>query len=151
MQIGESDDPDKKYASLKPGQRLDTVTFEEALSCFDLPRNLGDYKGSDIIIAIGRFGPYTKYGSMFVSLGRDNDPYTIDYDTAVVLIEKKIESDANKIITSFEYQGEHVSIENGRYGPFIRFGKKNIKIPKTMHEDIKKVSQKQWKELIDAA
>lgn len=151
VQIGESDDPDKKYASLKPGQRLDTVTFEEALSCFDLPRNLGDYKGSDIIIAIGRFGPYAKYGSMFVSLGRDNDPYTIDYDTAVVLIEKKIESDANKIITSFEYQGEHVSIENGRYGPFIRFGKKNIKIPKTMHEGIKKVSQKQWKELIDAA
>ena len=151
VQIGESDDPDKKYASLKPGQRLDTVTFEEALSCFDLPRNLGDYKGSDIIIAIGRFGPYTKYGSMFVSLGRDNDPYTIDYDTAVVLIEKKIESDANKIITSFEYKGEYVSIENGRYGPFIRFGKKNIKIPKTMHEGIKKVTQKQWKELIDAA
>ena len=151
VQIGESDDPDKKYASLKPGQRLDTVTFEEALSCFDLPRNLGDYKGSDIIIAIGRFGPYAKYGSMFVSLGRDNDPYTIDYDTAVVLIEKKIESDANKIITSFEYKGEHVSIENGRYGPFIRFGKKNIKIPKTMHEGIKKVTQKQWKELIDAA
>ena len=116
-----------------------------------MPRNLGDYKGSDIIIAIGRFGPYAKYGSMFVSLGRDNDPYTIDYDTAVVLIEKKIESDANKIITSFEYKGEHVSIENGRYGPFIRFGKKNIKIPKTMHEGIKKVSQKQWKELIDAA
>ena len=151
VQIGESDDPDKKYASLKPGQRLDTVTFEEALSCFDLPRNLGDYKGSDIIIAIGRFGPYAKYGSMFVSLGRDNDPYTIDYDTAVVLIEKKIESDANKIITSFEYKGEHVSIENGRYGPFIRFGKKNIKIPKSMHEGIKKVTQKQWKELIDAA
>lgn len=150
VQLGESDDPNKQYASLKPWQRLDTLTLEEALSCFALPRNLGPYQDQDVIINIGRFGPYAKYGSMFVSLGKDNDPYTIDFETAVELIQKKQEADANKVITSFEYQNTAVSVERGRYGPFIRFGKVNIKIPKELHATITSVQQSQWEELIDA-
>lgn len=131
--------------------RLDTITLEQALSCFDLPRNLGQFENQDVIINIGRFGPYAKFGSLFVSLGKDNDPYTIDFDTAVDLIQKKREADANKVITTFEYKATQVSVENGRYGPFIRFGKQNIKIPKDLHPKIKSLTQTQRQELIDAS
>lgn len=151
VQLWESDDADKKYASLKPGLRLDTITLEEALSCFDLPRNLGDYKWTDVIIAIGRFGPYAKYGSLFVSLGRDNDPYTIDYDTAVALIDAKIFADANKLITTFMYKDVECKVENGRYGPFIRYDKQNVKIPKEFHEKIKDLSDADRVKIVESA
>ena len=151
VQLGESDDADKKYASLKPGLRLDTITLEEALSCFDLPRNLGDYKWTDVIIAIGRFGPYAKYGSLFVSLGRDNDPYTIDFDTATALIDAKIFADANKLITTFMYKDVECKVENGRYGPFIRYDKTNVKIPKEFHEKIKDLSDADRVKIVESA
>lgn len=151
VQLGESDDTDKKYASLKPWLRLDTITLEEALSCFDLPRNLWSYNGTDVIIAIGRFGPYAKYGSLFVSLGRDNDPYTIDFDTATALIDAKIFADANKLITTFMYKDVECKVENGRYGPFIRYDKTNIKIPKEFHEKIKDLSDADRVKIVESA
>jgi DNA topoisomerase I len=151
VQLWESDDSDKKYASLKPGLRLDTITLEEALSCFDLPRNLWVYKDVEVIIAIGRFGPYAKYGSLFVSLGRDNDPYTIDFDTAIALIDTKIHADANKLITTFMYNGVECKVENGRYGPFIRYDKTNFKIPKEFHEKIKDLSESDRIKIVESA
>ena len=85
---------------------------------------------------------------MFVSLGRDNDPYTIDFDTAVALIEAKIFADANKLITTFMYKDVECKVENGRYGPFIRYGKLNIKIPKESIEKIKKLKDKDWIKIV---
>ena len=151
VQLWESDDIDKKYASLKPWLRLDTITLEQALSCFDLPRNLWIYKEHDIIIAIGRFGPYAKYGSLFVSLGKDNDPYTIDFDTAAALIDAKIYADANKLITTFMYKDIECKVENGRYWPFIRYDKQNVKIPKEFHEKIKDLSETDRVKIIESA
>ncbi len=151
VQLGESDDTDKKYASLKPWLRLDTIILEEALSCFDLPRNLGDYKWTDVVIAIGRFGPYAKYGSLFVSLWKDNDPYTIDFETATALIDAKIFADANKLITTFMYKDVECKVENGRYGPFIRYDKTNVKIPKEFHDKIKDLSDTDRVKIVESA
>jgi len=151
VQLGESDDADKKYASLKPWLRLDTITLEEALSCFDLPRNLGDYKWTDVVIAIGRFGPYAKYGSLFVSLGRENDPYTIDFETATALIDAKIFADANKLITTFMYKDIECKVENGRYGPYIKYDKANVKIPKEFHEKLKDLSDADRVKIVESA
>ena len=104
-----------------------------------------------MIIAIGRFGPYAKYGSLFVSLGRDNDPYTIDFDTAVELIEAKIFADANKLITTFMYKDIECRVENGRYGPYVKYDKQNIKIPKEFHEKIKDLSDADRVKIVESA
>jgi len=104
-----------------------------------------------VIIAIGRFGPYAKYGSLFVSLGRDNDPYTIDFDTATALIDAKIFADANKLITTFMYKDVECRVENGRYGPYIKYDKQNIKIPKEFHEKIKDLSDKDRVKIVSSA
>jgi len=150
VQRGNTDDTEKSYASLKPGLRLDTITLEQALSCFDLPRNLGQYNDTDMIVSIGRFGPYIKYGSLFVSLRKQDDPYTIDAQTAQELIEAKINADANKLITTFVYNATECKVENGRYGPFIRYGKLNIKIPKDILPKIQKLSDQERVQIVQA-
>jgi DNA topoisomerase-1 len=142
VQLGLSDDTDKVYSSLKTGQRLDTITLEEALTCFDLPRKLWLHGDQEMVVSIGRFGPYVKYWSLFVSLGKELDPYTITAEEAKVLIDNKIQNDKDKLIHTFDYNGTECKVENWRYGPFIRYGKFNIKIPKELHEKIKTVSDK---------
>jgi len=129
VQIGTKDDEEKpKFAGLRPGQKMAEVTFEEAMELFKLPRKLGETAEKEPVQAsIGRFGPYVKYGSKYVSIKND-DPYTITLERALeVIAEKKIE-DANKIIKVFEEQ--NIQILNGRYGPYITDGNKNVKIPK---------------------
>jgi len=129
VQIGTKDDEEKpKFAGLRPGQKMAEVTFEEAMELFKLPRKLGETAEKEPVQAsIGRFGPYVKYGSKYVSIKND-DPYTITLERALeVIAEKKIE-DANKIIKVFEEQ--NIQILNGRYGPYITNGNKNVKIPK---------------------
>ena len=129
VQIGTKDDEEKpKFAGLRPGQKMAEVTFEEAMGLFKLPRKLGKTAEKEPVQAsIGRFGPYVKYGSKYVSIKND-DPYTITLERALeVIAEKKIE-DANKIIKLFEEQ--NIQILNGRYGPYITDGNKNVKIPK---------------------
>ncbi len=129
VQIGTKNDEEKpKFAGLRPGQKMAEVTFEEAMELFKLPRKLGETAEKEPVQAsIGRFGPYVKYGSKYVSIKND-DPYTITLERALeVIAEKKIE-DANKIIKVFEEQ--NIQILNGRYGPYITDGNKNVKIPK---------------------
>lgn len=118
-----------KYASLLKGQRLESVTFEEAINLFKLPREVGTYEDKVITAAIGRFGPYIRHDSKFVSLTGDDDPYTVEQDRAIELIEVKRKADAEKFIKSFDENPE-VQVLNGRYGPYIKVGKKNVKIPK---------------------
>jgi DNA topoisomerase-1 len=129
VQIGTKDDEDKPlFAGLRPGQKMDEITFEEAMDLFKLPRRLGSTGGGEEVSAsIGRFGPYVRYGSKFVSI-RGDDPYTITLERAIELIEEKKLADANRIIRDFGESG--VQILNGRYGPYVTNGKKNAKIPK---------------------
>ena len=130
-QIGGPDDEEKQYASLLPGQSIETLTLEEALDLFKLPRTLGELEGKKVTAAIGRFGPYVRYDGKFVSLKADDgdDPYTVTLQRAVELIQAKIEADAKALIKVFE-EDETVRVLNGRYGPYIKAGKTNAKIPK---------------------
>jgi len=118
-----------KYASLLKGQRLDAITYEEALDLFKLPREVGTYEGKVIVAAIGRFGPYIRHDNKFVSLTGDDNPYTVVQERAIELIEAKRKADAEKLIKSFD-ENPDVQVLNGRYGPYIKAGKKNVKIPK---------------------
>ncbi len=127
-QIGDSEDPEKKFMSLGKGQLIETITLDEALKLFDLPRSVGSYKEKEIIAAIGRFGPYIKYNGGFISIGKDNDPRTIDLDTSIRLIESHAKKESEKLIKGFPDEG--IEILNGRFGAYIKKGKENFKIPK---------------------
>jgi DNA topoisomerase-1 len=129
VQIGTREDEDKPlFAGLRPGQKMDEITFDEALDLFKLPRLLGETaEGEEVSASIGRFGPYVRYGSKFVSL-REDDPYTITLERALEVIAEKKLADANRIIREFPEQG--IQVLNGRYGPYVTDGKKNAKIPK---------------------
>jgi DNA topoisomerase I len=129
VQIGTKDDEEKpRFAGLRPGQKMDALTLEHAMELFKLPRTLGVTAGGDTITTnVGRFGPYVKYGSKYVSL-KEDDPYTITHERALEVIRQKIEADANRIITDFATEG--IQVLNGRYGPYVTDGKKNAKIPK---------------------
>ncbi len=128
-QIGTKDDEEKpKFASLRPDQKLDSMTLEEALALFELPRVLGKTeKGEEVVVGIGRFGPYIRYGDKFVSL-KEDDPYTVDLDRALALVAAKKAEDAKKQINRFEEAG--ISVLDGRYGPYVTDGKKNVRVPK---------------------
>ena len=126
---GEGDEEKPKYAGLRTGQMMETIELEEALELFKLPRTVGEYKGKPIQANVGRFGPYLKFESLFVSIPKDFDPLDIELEKAVELLEKKIEDEKNKFIKDFE-QDADLKVLNGRYGPYISQGKKNFKIPK---------------------
>ena len=131
-QLGEVVEGGEKpqFASLRAGQHLETITVEEALELFKLPRTLGDYEDKAVTVAIGRFGPYVRHNSAFVSLEKDvDDPYTVELERAIELIEAKREKDRNAVIQIFEEDPE-VRLLNGRWGPYISFKKNNYKIPK---------------------
>ncbi len=148
VQIGSKEDEEKpKFASLLPGQRMDSVTMEEALELFKLPRKLGvTEEGEEITTNFGRFGPYVKFGSTFVSV-KDEDPMTITLEKALEYIKAKKEFEANKEIQAFE--GSDIQVLNGRYGPYITNGKKNAKIPKD--KEPKSLTLKECEKLIKDA
>jgi DNA topoisomerase-1 len=130
-QIGTRDDEEKpKFASLRPGQRMDDLTLEQALELFQLPRTVGQWEdGYPIKVAVGRFGPYVQYGAKkYASLKKEDDPYTITPERALEIIREKQQVEASRIIREFPEAG--VQVLNGRYGPYITDGKKNGKIPK---------------------
>jgi len=129
VQIGTKDDEQKpRFAGLRPGQKMDTITREEALFLFQLPRKLGlTAAGEEIVANTGRFGPYVKYGAKYVSLKTD-DPYTITLERALEVIREKEIADANRLIRDFPDAG--IQVLNGRYGPYVKDKTRNAKIPK---------------------
>lgn len=133
VQIGENPDDNggekPKFASLRPGQFIENVTMEDAMELFKMPRNMGMFEDKPVVIGIGRFGPYVLHDKKYVSIPKDNDPYTIPLERAVELIEAKRVADANKTIKAFD-ENPDIQILNGRFGPYIKAGKKNVKIPK---------------------
>jgi DNA topoisomerase-1 len=131
VQIGEQEEggPKPAYASLKKDQRIESITLEEALSLFDLPREIGEFEGLKMVVNNGRFGPYVKHGPAFYSLQKGMDPYTIETEAAIQLIEAKRKADIEKVIKTFDDRPD-VKVLNGRWGPYIAVGKENVKIPK---------------------
>ena len=136
VQIGaraETDDPNAekpRFASLRGAQRIDTITLAEAMELFKLPRKLGLHpNGEEVEVNIGRFGPYARYGKQFVSLKKDDDPYTIDLPRVIELIEQKAAALDAATIRSFE--GTGIRIIKGRFGPYISDGTRKSPIPKT--------------------
>jgi DNA topoisomerase-1 len=130
VQIGTKEDEEKpRFAGLRRDQRINTITLQEALDLFKLPRTLGETpEGESVMVNIGRFGPYIRYAKTFVSLKNMDDPYTLSLERALELIAEHKATNASKIIRTFE--GSSVQILRGRYGPYITDGKKNARIPK---------------------
>ncbi|RFZ84552.1 type I DNA topoisomerase [Mucilaginibacter terrenus] len=149
VQIGEQTE-DKKplYASLRTGQSIETISLEEALELFKLPKVVGEYEGKVMKVAIGRFGPYISHNSGFISLPKEIDPHDVTEEKAIELINEKRKKDAEKLIKSFP-EDETVKVLNGRFGPYIEFGKQNVKIPKD--KDPKSLTYEECKALADAA
>jgi DNA topoisomerase-1 len=124
---GEGEKP--QFSSLRAGQLLESITLDEALELFKLPRELGEFENKKVTVGVGRFGPYIRHDNKFVSLGKTDDPYTVDLARAIELIDAKREKDDKAVIRVFDENPE-VKILNGRWGPYIAFQKKNFKIPK---------------------
>lgn len=147
VQIGTQDDEEKPtFASLQKNQSLTTITLEEALKLFDLPRSVGEYEGKDMQVAVGRFGPYIRHDGKFISLPRGLDPYAVTEEEAVQLIEEKRKKDSEKTISIFGEGDEEIQVLNGRYGPYITYQKGNYKIPKGT--DAATLTEEQCKEII---
>jgi DNA topoisomerase-1 len=147
-QIGTKDDEDKpKFASLRSGQSMHTITLADALELFKLPRTLGNgADGEAITVGVGRFGPFVKHGATYASLKPEDDPYTIDLERALFLIREKAEIAANRIIKDF---GNGIQVLNGRYGPYISDGEKNARMPKD--KEPAELSEAECIELLAAA
>ena len=119
-----------RFASLRKGQNLESITFEEALQLFKLPRTIGIFEDKEMVVGIGKFGPYIRHNSVFYSLKREiDDPYTIESDRAIELIKEKRDADKNKVIKEFSEDAD-LKILKGKWGPYIHFKKDNFKIPK---------------------
>ena len=145
VQIGESDSEEKPlFASLMSSQNIVTITLEEALELFKVPFDLQDYDGKSVMIGVGRFGPYVKWGETFISLPKGEDPLSVDYDRAVQIIEEKKSADA-PVST---YKGEPVTKGVGRFGPFLKYQSIYINVPKKY--DFDNLSQSDITELIEA-
>jgi DNA topoisomerase-1 len=149
VQVGTKDDVEKpKFAGLRPGQKMDKITLDDALYLFQLPRKLGTTAdGAEITTNVGRFGPYVKYGPKYASLKAEDDPYTITLERALEVIAAKIEADANRIIRDFEV--DNIQVLNGRYGPYITDKTRNARIPKD--RDPKTVTLEEARTLLAAA
>ena len=149
VQAGTKDDEEKpKFAGLRPGQKMDSITLAEALDLFQLPRTLGvTAEGDTVTVAIGRFGPYVKFGAKYVSLKDPDDPYTVTLERALEAIEAKKLADANRIIIDFGV--DDIQVLNGRYGPYITDRQRNARIPK--ERDPKSMTLEECRALLAAA
>jgi DNA topoisomerase-1 len=128
------EDAKPQYAGLRREHKLESITLDEALVLFKLPRSVGEYEDEEITAAIGRFGPYVKHKDKFYSLKKEYDPHTINLDEAIEIIEAKRKADSEKVIKIFEENPEY-QILNGRWGPYLKAGKKNVRLPKDREPD----------------
>jgi len=136
IQLGTAEEEEKKFASLRPTQSINTITLEEALDLFKMPRNLGEWNGERIVVGIGRFGPYVKFKSTYASLRvkEGDDPFTIDLERAIKLVDDKINGVNANLLKTFT-EDENVQIINGRFGAYLKSGNLNFKLPKGAKAD----------------
>ncbi|OJV14506.1 MAG: DNA topoisomerase I [Dyadobacter sp. 50-39] len=130
VQIGDVEDEEKpRFASLQKGQLMETITLDEAFELFKLPRQAGFFEDKDMVVNVGKFGPYVKHDGKYYSLAKTDDPMAVTEDRLIEIIQEKRLQDSNRTIKEFAEDPE-AKVLNGRYGPYIAFGKKNVKIPK---------------------
>ena len=133
VQVGVQEDEEKpKFAKLKPTQSIETITLEQALELFKLPRNLGKFEDEDVQVSIGRFGPYASHSKKFYSLNKEMDPYTVELEEITPMIEEKRKAKDERTLKVFEK--EKVQILKGPYGPYIKQGLRNYKLSKEQQE-----------------
>lgn len=134
VQIGTAEDKEKpRFAQLPAGKSMETITLDEALELFKLPRTVGDFEGSSVVIGAGRFGPYIIHEKKYVSLPKSEDPLTVTLEKAVELIRKKRAEETQRHLKAFDEEPK-LEIMNGRYGPYIAYDGKNYRLPKNLHE-----------------
>lgn len=149
VQIGSSEDKDKPlFAQLPKELSMETITLEDAVELFKLPRELGEFEGSAVSVGAGRFGPYVKHENMFASLPKDVDPMTITLDEAITLIQEKRRAEAAKHLKFF-LEDPKLEIMNGLYGPYLSYDGKNYRLPKTMHEEVKELTYAECMKVIE--
>ena len=149
VQIGSAEDTEKpRFAQIPSDKSMETITLEEAMELFQLPRTLGDFEGAPIVIGTGRFGPYVLHQKKYTSLPKDSDPMAVTLDEAITLIKEKRQQESQKHLKSFDADGK-LQILNGRYGPYIAYDGKNYRIPKAMHATAAKLTFDQCMEIIE--
>ncbi|MBQ2210968.1 MAG: type I DNA topoisomerase [Prevotella sp.] len=149
VQIGSADDAEKpRFAQLPSDKSMETLTLDEALDLFQLPRTLGDFEGATVTIGAGRFGPYVLHQKKYTSLPKDVDPMAITLDEAVTLIKEKRQSESQKHLKAFDADGK-LQILNGRYGPYIAYDGKNYRIPKAQHQHAAELTFDECMAIID--
>jgi DNA topoisomerase-1 len=150
-QIGTAEDEEKpRFSQIPKDKSMETITLEEALELFKLPRTLGTFEGTKVTIGAGRFGPYVLHNKKYVSIPKEKDPMTITIEEAVVLIEKKRQAEKERHIKKFE-EDENIEILKGRFGPYIVYDGKNFRIPKDLHEKAAELTLEQCMEIIKNA
>ena len=149
VQIGTADDNEKpRFAQLPADKSIETITLDEALELFKLPRTLGEYEGKDVIIGAGRFGPYVLHNRKYVSIPKDTDPLSITLDEAVALIGAKRDEDDKRHLKKFD-EDPTLEVMNGRFGPYIAYDGKNYRLPKAMHAKAAELSLEQCMEIVN--
>ena len=151
VQIGSAEDKDKpQFAQLPSDKSIETITLEEALELFKLPRELGDYEGITVTVGSGRYGPYILHNRKYVSIPKEDDPLTITLDRAIELIKEKREAEEKRHLKVFD-EDDKMEILNGKYGPYIAYDGKNYRIPKAKHESAEELTYEECMEIIKAA
>lgn len=151
VQIGKADEEEKpRFAQLPAKMSIETITLDEALGLFALPRTVGEFEGGKVVIGAGRFGPYVLHDKKYTSLKKGQDPYTITLEEAVELIQQKRETERNKHIKSFD-NADGMEIKNGRYGAYVAYKGKNYRLPKAMQERAKDLTEAECMEVIAAS
>ena len=149
VQIGSAEDTEKpRFAQIPSDKSMENITLEEAMELFQLPRTLGDFEGSPIVIGMGRFGAYVLHQKKYTSIPKETDPMAISMEEAIALIEEKRQQESQKHLKAFDADGK-MQILNGRYGPYIAFDGKNYRIPKAMHATAAKLTFDQCMEIIE--
>jgi DNA topoisomerase-1 len=150
IQIGTAEDQSKpQFAQLPKEQSMETITLEEALDLFKLPRTLGEYEGSPVTIGAGRFGPYVLHEKKYTSLTKDDDPMTITFERAVELIEEKRKQETKKHLKFFT-EDLKLEVLDGRYGPYLSYDGKNYRLPKSLHEKVADLTYEECMKIIES-
>jgi DNA topoisomerase-1 len=151
VQIGSAEDEEKpRFSQLPSDKSMETLTLEDALELFKLPRTIGEYEESPVVIGAGRFGPYILHRKKYVSLPKEEDPMTVTLETAIKLIDEKRQQDQQRHIKQFEEDAD-LEIMNGRYGPYIIYQGQNYRMPKSMHPKAAELTYEQCMEIVNAA
>ncbi|MFC2371033.1 type I DNA topoisomerase [Segatella oris] len=151
VQIGSADDTEKpRFSQLPSDKSIETITLEEALELFKLPRTIGEFEGSDVVIGAGRFGPYVMHNKKYVSLPKGTDPMKVTLEEAIQLIGEKREQEQKRHIKAFDEDAK-LEVLNGRYGPYISYDGKNYRMPKALHEKAAELSYAECMEIVNNA